>query len=113
MVQILFVWKQQIRSIDRSRSSQKILEWGIPQGYVLGQLLLIALYISPIEDIIEAHGLQSASYANDNQICFSIRPSDRCTKNMHKSNPNKTDFIYFSSKLKPCSRIPNLSIEGH
>ena len=25
----------------------------------------------------------------------------------------KTDFIYFSSKFKPCSLIPNLSVESH
>ena len=33
--------------------------------------------------------------------------------NMLKCNPEKTDFIYFSSKFKPCSRIPNLSVESH
>ena len=68
--------RYQITCINRTRSSPKILRSGVPQGSVLGPLLF-ALYISPIEDIINAHGLHSASYADDNQVYISVRQSNK------------------------------------
>ena len=91
--------------------------------------LLFSLYISPIEDIIDAHELHSISYAEDNQVYMSVRPSDkvdftsrleRCltdlstwyTTNLLKCNPNKTNYIFFSSKFKYTPLVPRLVFEG-
>ena len=102
---------------------------GVPQRSVLGTLLF-TLYISPIKDIIMSHCLLSASYADDNQVYITITPSARnefskrlesflndlskwYTTNLLKSNPQKTKFIHFSSKLRPCSNIPHVFFVRH
>ena len=121
--------RYQITHIDKIRSSPRLLNSGVPQGSVLGPLQF-PLYISPIEDIIDAHGLHSISYADDNQVYMSVRPSDkddftrrleRCltdlstwyTTNLLKCNPNETNYIYFSSKFKSNPLVPTLVFEGH
>lgn len=43
------------------------IDCGVPQGSVLGPMLF-SLYISPIEGIIQSHGLQSMLYADDTQM---------------------------------------------
>ena len=80
--------------------------------------------------LLEAHVLQSVSYADDNQVYISVRPHnkddftgrlERCltdlntwyTKNMLKCNPNKTNYIYFSSKYKSNYLVQKLVLEGH
>ena len=68
--------RQQIVNIDGTRSSPKILKWGVPQGSVLGPLLF-SFYISPIEDIVRSHGMLLSSYADDSQVYFSIKPPER------------------------------------
>ena len=59
--------RRQFVSIDCTHSSQNRVRWGIPQGSVLGPILF-NLYISPVEDIILAHGLSTMSYADDTQL---------------------------------------------
>ena len=52
------------------------MKWGLPQGSVLGPLLF-NLYASPVEDILQSHGLTGLIYADDTQIYISIRSSLR------------------------------------
>ena len=107
--------RRQFVSIDCTHSSQNRVRWGVPQGSVLGPLLF-NLYISPVEDIILAHGLSTMSYADDTQLYISLEPNNNqeaksrlesClfdlynwfSANMLVCNRDKSNFIYFTSKF--------------
>ena len=107
------------------------LQFGVPQGSVLGPLLF-ALFFAPIEDIISAHGLKVMVYADDTQLYISIsslddRPSAlslletctrdiliRCTINGLACNPDKTEIIHLSSRFSKtcfqCKWLPHLTV---
>ena len=53
--------------IDGTASDPTKLDWGVPQGSVVG-LVLFNIYSSPIEDIIKDRGVSSVSYADDTQL---------------------------------------------
>ena len=109
--------REQLVNINGACSGSIAMKWGVPQGSVLGPLLF-NLYISPVEDIITAHGTSGIIYADDTQIYISIQTpkreeflncledciNDVCswfTANKLVCNSTKTNFIYFSSKFKP------------
>ena len=54
------------------RSTQRTLERGVPQGFVMGPLLYL-LYTSPIADIIKSHKLEYHLYADDTQLYISLK----------------------------------------
>lgn len=62
--------------VDGFDSSSISLNYGVPQGSVLGPLLF-TLYVSPIEDIIKYHGLDAMFYADDTQIYIALNAKYR------------------------------------
>ena len=65
--------RRQFIQVENARSSSVELQWGKPQGSVLGPILY-TLYTAPFGDIIRKHGLQFHLYADDCLICVSFKP---------------------------------------
>ena len=57
--------------IGQSLSEPKALQFGVPQGSILGPLLFI-LYTTSLADLLDAHGVQYHFYADDTQIYIEI-----------------------------------------
>jgi hypothetical protein len=100
--------------IGESSSVELEVEFGVPQGSVLGPILFL-LYTVDIMDIIHRHGLEGHCYADDTQtyIHCSIEDSDKIHRrlipcideidawmasNRLKLNGDKTEFIWIGSK---------------
>ena len=101
-----------------SREPQTLL-YGVPQGSVLGPILF-SLYMSPLEDIITAHGLDCVIFADDTQLYVTCRSRtdysciasiEACVdqirlwmrSNMLALNESKTELLWFTSKHKKVS----------
>ena len=76
-----YIWK--INSSYLTNRSQKVvigevasylrqLEFGVPQGLILGPLL--SLYMAPLQDVISKHGLDCMFYVDDTQLYIAANP---------------------------------------
>jgi hypothetical protein len=63
--------RSQLVRVPGAESSPVILEYGVPQGSVLGPLIFI-LYSSPLNEIISRFGIKSLFFSDDAQLYMSF-----------------------------------------
>ena len=96
------------------------LQYGVPQGSVLGPILF-SLYTNPISAIIESHSsINNHFYTDDTQLCISlsIQKLKNCLNDIQnfmftnklKLNPDKTEFILIGSKNNRKQFLPHFPI---
>ena len=91
--------------IDHTVSTPSSLMYGVPQGSVLGPLLF-SLYVSPLEDIVNAHNLQTMMYADDTQL-YLVETLEHCANDIIQwmkdnkllCNTSKTEVLHFTSRF--------------
>ena len=93
------------------RSAHSLLDFGVPQGSVLGPFLF-SIYVSPIVNIISAHKIQFHQYADDTQLYVRIESDvdvkrlemctlavrDWFTENGMLLNPDKSEVLLVASQ---------------
>ena len=100
--------------VGQSLSEPRPLQFGVPQGSILGPLLFI-LYTSSLADLLDAHSVQYHFYADDTQIYIEINDvadiKEKIVALLHdikvwmlmrklKLNESKTDILVVKGGLK-------------
>ncbi len=65
--------RTQAVAVQGSRSSSKTLQYGVPQGSVLGPILFCC-YTAPLGDLLRTHGVDFHFYADDSQVGLAFSP---------------------------------------
>ena len=120
--------RQQQVLIDDTRSDPTELQWGVPQGSVIGPILFIC-YTAPLQDIIHAHGLSSMMYADDTQLYITVKPGqvssvlpkiETCLSEIRSwmqenflfLNDSKMEILHLSSHLRHVQEFPPISVNN-
>ena len=65
---------KQIVVVGGFRSAPFLVEYGVPQGFVLGPLLFV-LYMTPLDEIFSRHSFGHHAFADDTQLQRSCAPN--------------------------------------
>ena len=121
--------RKQFVDVNKCKSSQRLLERGVPQGSVIGPLLYL-LYTSPLADIIERYNLEYHFYADDTQLYVAFKTDcldemleckttiEQCVRdidswmviNKLKLNQDKSEVVLISSRYRPRPPLESLKL---
>ena len=121
---------QSVSTKSNLTSLPSSVDWGVPQGSVLGPILFI-MYMKPLNSICQTHSIQCQSFADDSQIHSSSSANDvtnafdktqKCyddikdwmNMNKLKLNDDKTELLLIHSNHKTLSKeLPSSIIIGN
>ena len=115
--------RKQAVYISGFQSSEQSLDFGVPQGSVLGPVLFV-LYTSPLTRLINSHSVAHEMYADDTQLNQSDSPSNYTelvqslqdcvtevkswmSTNRLKLNDDKTEALRVSPPSEDLSSLPS------